>query len=295
MQLFFKSLILLLLTSTSAYALTYPINGNTEVVGKVFSVKPQHMDTFSRYARIYDVGAYALMRANPGVNEDYPDKQANDIVIPASFVLPSKREGIVINLPELRLYHFMGSSVETYPISIGREGWRTPIRETTVVDKEKNPSWHVPKSIQAEAAGKGQHLPSVVGPGPKNPLGQYAMHLGMSGYMLHGTNTPTSIGRRVSHGCMRLFPADIEQLFYNVTVGTNVSIINEPVKAGWLNNKLYLQVYPSLNEYPLSESEQLALAQSTIDAAKGTKNTQIDWKVVEKLVKQRSGVPEVIG
>jgi L,D-transpeptidase ErfK/SrfK len=295
MRLFYKLLTLLaFVTSTSAYALTFTPDGHTEVFGDVFTVTPQKNDTFSRYARIYDVGAYAIQRANPGINEDYPDKQKQKITIPGAFILPSKRDGIVINLPELRLYYFTPTEILTYPVSIGRAGWQTPIREATIVEKIPNPSWHVPDSIRAESEAKGHPLPDVVPAGPKNPLGKYAMRLNLPGYLIHGTNVSPSIGRRVSHGCIRLFPADIEELFKAVPVGTTVSLINEPIKVGWKSNELYLEVHPLLQEFPMSESDRQALVTDKINAALNGKSAKVDWTVVEKMMKEQSGIVAVI-
>ncbi|MFA6037707.1 MAG: L,D-transpeptidase family protein [Legionellales bacterium] len=294
MRLFFKYLILLSITvSAPVFAKTFPLNGN-EVFGEVFTVTPKKNDTFSYYAHTYDVGASAIQIANPGVNEDYPDKQKHDITIPAEFILPSQRNGIVINLPEIRLYYFNQSEFMTYPVSIGKVGWKTPIREGKVVDKEANPSWHVPKSILAENAARGVHTPAVVGPGPNNPLGKYALRLSIPGYLIHGTSNPTSIGRRVSHGCIRMFPMDIEELFNNVPVGTPVSLINEPIKAGWKGNKLYLEVHPLLAEYPMSEDARQAMAKDKINAALAVRSTQVDWSKVDQVMRAQNGVVEMI-
>ncbi len=295
MQSFCKFLFFLaLIIGTRAYALSYPLNANTSVLGDVTTVMPQKNDTFSKYARLYDVGAYAIQRANPGINENYPDKQIEKIIIPASFILPSKREGIVINLPELRLYYFNQSQVLTYPVSIGRVGWKTPIRDAQVVEKIPNPVWHVPDSILAENEAKGKPIPPVVAAGPKNPLGRYALRLSIPGYLIHGTNAPPSIGRRVSHGCIRLFPTDIEELFNNVPLGTPVSLINEPVKAGWRGNALYLEVHPPLQEYVLSDDELKTLVTNTINSALNGKQVQVDWNLVEKMTKQQTGIVDVI-
>lgn len=294
MRLFFKYMVLLsIAVCAPVFAKTFPLDGN-EVFGEVFTVTPKKNDTFSYYAHTYDIGATAIQVANPGVNENYPDKQKHDITIPAEFVLPSQRNGIVINLPEIRLYYFNGAQLMTYPVSIGKVGWKTPVTSGKIVDKEANPSWHVPKSIMAENAARGVHTPAVVGPGPKNPLGKYALRLSMPGYLIHGTNAPTSIGRRVSHGCIRMFPADIEELFNNVPVGTPVSLINEPIKAGWKGNNLYLEVHPLLAEYPMSEDARQAMAKDVINAAIGGKNVQIDSTKVSDLMRLQNGVAGVI-
>ncbi|HLF66871.1 MAG TPA: L,D-transpeptidase family protein [Gammaproteobacteria bacterium] len=283
-----------LVMGAPAYAITFPINGSVTVFGDIKTITPQNGDTFSNYAHVYDVGAYAIQSANPGIDENYPDKQKDQIIIPAAFILPTKQEGIVINLPELRLYYFNQSQISTYPISIGRVGWKTPIRETQVIEKITNPYWHVPKSILAEHAAKGRRIPKVVPPGPDNPLGKYALRLGITGYLMHGTNAPTSIGRRVSHGCIRLFPTDIEELFHNVPVGTPVSLINEPVKAGWRGNELYLVVHPLLHEYPMSHDQLKALVTDKINYALNGKQVNVNWDLVETMIKQQTGIVDRI-
>lgn len=294
MRLFYKLLILLSLPACmNVYATTFPLDGN-EVFGNVFTVTPKKNDTFSYYAHTYDVGATAIQTANPGIQENYPDKQKRDITIPAEYILPTQRDGIVINLPEIRLYYFNQGQLMTYPVSIGKVGWKTPITSGKIVDKEANPSWHVPKSIMAENAARGVHTPEVVGPGPKNPLGKYALRLSMPGYLIHGTNSPTSIGRRVSHGCIRMFPTDIEELFNSVPVGTPVSLINEPIKAGFKGNKLYLEVHPLLAEYPMAEDARQAMGKDVINAAIGGKNVQVDWNKVSDVMRAQNGVVALI-
>jgi L,D-transpeptidase ErfK/SrfK len=293
MRLSYKYLIILSIVCTNVYANTFALNGN-EVFGEIFTVTPKKNDTFSLYASTYDVGATAIQTANPGINENYPDKQKQNIIIPAEFILPSKREGIVINLPEIRLYYFNQSELMTYPVSIGKVGWKTPIIEGKIVSKEANPTWVVPDSILAESEARGHHIPSEVGPGPNNPLGRYAMHLSMPGYLIHGTNQPTSIGRRVSHGCIRMFPSDIEELFNTVPVGTPVSLINEPIKVGWKGNKLYLEVHPLLAEYPMAEDARQAMAKDKINTALVGKNLQVDWGKVAQMMKVQNGVVDVI-
>lgn len=293
MRLSYKCLIILSITCVNVYANTFALNGN-EVFGEIFTVTPQKNDTFSFYAHTYDVGATAIQTANPGINENYPDKQKQNIIIPAEFILPSKREGIVINLPELRLYYFNQSQLMTYPVSIGKVGWKTPIRDGKIIDKTANPTWTVPDSILAEHEAQGRSIAPVMGPGPNNPLGKYAMRLSIPGYLIHGTNQPTSIGRRVSHGCVRMFPSDIEELFNTIPVGTPVSLINEPIKAGWKGNKLYLEVHPLLAEYSMAEDARQAMAKDKINAALAGKNVQVDWGKVAQMMKVQNGVVDVI-
>ncbi|MGA2654915.1 MAG: L,D-transpeptidase family protein [Gammaproteobacteria bacterium] len=295
MRLFYKYLtFIFIFTSISAFASTYPLTANTEVFGSMSTVTPKKNDTFSYYAHTYDVGAFAIINANPGINENYPDKQTKPITIPGEFILPTKQDGIVINLPELRLYYFTPGELHSYPVSIGRVGWKTPIQEGKIVQKEKDPSWIVPDSILAESEAKGHPIAPVYGPGPKNPLGRYAMHLSIPGYLIHGTNAPTSIGRRVSHGCIRMFPNDIEELFNLVPVGTPVALINEPVKAGWRGNELNLEIHPILAEYPMSDDQLKTLVTDTINNAAKGKTVKLDANQIDRMIKQKSGIVEVI-
>ncbi|HLF67667.1 MAG TPA: L,D-transpeptidase family protein, partial [Gammaproteobacteria bacterium] len=228
---------------SSAYALTFPVSPNNDVVGKVITFPAKYEDTFAHYGRVYDMGAYSLERANPGVDPWIPGRGTH-ITIPAATILPeTARKGIVVNLPELRLFYYGPGSnqVSVYPIGIGRAGWPTPVATAQVTAKAKDPVWTVPKSILAEHEELGKPIPPVVMPGKDNPLGNYALRMTLSGYLIHGTNSSIGVGRRVTHGCIRLFPDDIEALFHMVPVGTSVHIVNEPIKAGWRGNELFLE------------------------------------------------------
>lgn len=298
MQFLAKSLILIAASAfTSAYALTFPYSSNTEVVGEVITFHAKYEDTFAHYARTYDIGHYAMQRANPGIDEWIPGK-GTKITIPSAFILPTEaRQGIVINLAELRLYYFDPKSgqVSTYPIGIGTEGWSTPLTTAKVTEKTANPTWVVPASILAEHAAKGEKLDPVVLPGPDNPLGLYRLRLSLPGYLIHGTNSPIGVGRRVTHGCIRLFPADIEQLFNQVAVGTPVVIIHDPIKLGWRNNELYLEVHPLLSEHPMTENERKILIVDKLHDFLHGKNVQVNWSLVNNMMKQQTGVAQVIG
>lgn len=216
-----------------ASALTYKIPYSGNVVGeyeKTRAGSTAATDTLIELAQQFDIGVYEMVKANPRLNEKVL-KPNTSVIIPAQFTLPSgPREGIVLNLADMRVfyYHPDGDTVSTYPVGIGRQGWSTPVGSTRIVSKTKNPAWHPPASIRREAARKGKTLPLVVPAGPHNPLGQYAMHLGFTGILMHGTNQPSSIGLRSSHGCIRLYPADIKELFSMVSVGTPVRVVYEP-------------------------------------------------------------------
>ncbi|MCU7860097.1 MAG: L,D-transpeptidase family protein, partial [Candidatus Thiodiazotropha sp. (ex Lucinoma kastoroae)] len=247
------STILLSLSSLGlVHAVTFdlPPEGD-DVVGQTFKLTTRYEETFSDIARTYDIGYRQMVAANPDVDAWLPG-EGSEVVMPQQYILPpGPRKGVIINLAELRLYYFPDDRpvVITYPIGIGREGWSTPTGETRVIGKKKYPSWTVPESILQEHENDGNPLPAVVLPGPDNPLGNRAIYLGMNGYLLHGTNKPYGVGMRVSHGCIRLYPENVERFFEEVEVGVPVRIINVPFKAGWLNDELFVQVHPPLQEY----------------------------------------------
>lgn len=195
-----------------------------------------------------------MRRANPGVSVWYPG-EGTEVTVPTRFILPdADHEGVVVNIPEMRLYYYPEqkegepAQVETYAISVGRMDWSTPLGETKITEKQKNPPWYPPQSIIEEHAEDGRELPDVVPPGPDNPLGKYKMRLGIPGYLIHGTNRPQGVGMRVTHGCIRMFPEDVEHLFGKLPVGTQVNLVSEPTKFGWRDETLYVQSFPLLEE-----------------------------------------------
>lgn len=250
-------ILLLLLSGRAAFAATYEIPADgSDVVGEIAVTTATFDDTLLDIARRHGVGYQDIVRANPEVNVWVPG-EGTEVVLPTQFVLPpGAREGIVLNLAEYRLYYFPkpapgeSAQVITYPISIGRQDWETPIGTTSIVAKAVNPSWYPPQSVREEHAAEGRPLASVVPPGPDNPLGKHAMRLGLPGYLIHGTNKPAGVGMRVTHGCLRMFPEDIETLFDLVGLNTRVRIINEPVKIGWRGDELVMEVHPLLETAP---------------------------------------------
>ena len=251
-----------LLGVATARAAEFWIADGDEVFGEVQVIEARHEDTFVSLARTYNVGYEELRQANPGVDEWLPG-EGTKISIPSLYVLPrAPQRGIVVNVAELRMYYFPAQSgplpegvapgsrrVITHPISIGRMDWSTPLGVTTITGKVANPSWYPPQSIRDEHAARNDILPRVVPPGPDNPLGLHAMRLGLPGYLIHGTNKPSGVGMRVTHGCVRMFPEDIEALYKTVPTGTSVNIVNQPVKIGWkVDGTLYLEAHPALME-----------------------------------------------
>lgn len=274
---------------------------DSDVVGELQVIVARHEDTFVDIARAYDLGFDELEQANPGVDAWLPG-EGTRIVLPTQFVLPDgPREGIVLNVGTKRLFYFpkavAGQSrvVVTHPVGIGREGWQTPIGTTKVVAKNKDPVWTVPASIRREHAAEGNPLPARVGPGPDNPLGAYAMRLGFPSYLIHGTNKPAGIGMRVSHGCVQLFPEDIESLFAQVPVGTPVRIINEPQLTGWRGGNLYLEVHPALEDDRRDPGKRLELRinKELKQAAKraGAQAVQLDPVLLADTVRAARGFP----
>ncbi|MBU0455762.1 MAG: L,D-transpeptidase family protein [Pseudomonadota bacterium] len=280
------------------YALTFHLPYPSDaVVGSQKIVQIKKGDTFYTLARRYEVGFAELAKANPNINPYKGLKMNRAIVIPTSFILPNTpRHDIVINLPEMRLYYYPPekNTVITEPISIGRAGWETPLIETKVVEKVKDPYWVVPNSIWDYSAQKGIFLPRVVAPGPDNPLGHYALRLGDWSILIHGTNQPFHIGKRISSGCIRMYPEDIAYLYENIDVATPVSIVDQPYKIGWKNSTLYLEVHPPLAEYRGDNYEEWELVRYLIANAAHS-NTRINWQTAHKIFTQRRGVPYPIG
>jgi L,D-transpeptidase ErfK/SrfK len=255
-----------LLVQASAHADTLILApADTRLVGAVRYIKSRTEDTLVDLALLHGQGYDEMRSANPTVDAWLPG-QGTVITIPSQYLLPDAvREGIIVNLAEMRLYYYptpglgVPPSVITYPIGIGRDDWPSPTGATKIIQKIPQPAWHPPASIRAEHAAQGRPLPAYVPPGPDNPLGQYAMRLGFSGYLLHGTNKHYGVGMRVSHGCIRLYPADIEALFAQVPNGTRVELIDKPYKAAVQDGRLYVEVHQRYNENGITQGDFTAL------------------------------------
>ncbi|MDX1507130.1 MAG: L,D-transpeptidase family protein [Woeseiaceae bacterium] len=234
------------------------------VVGVPQVVYASDTDTLSDLARAYGLGFDEILAANPGVDPWLPGA-GTPVLLPTQFVLPDvPREGIVLNIASKRLFYFpktganLPQFVLTYPIGIGRVGWETPLGSTAVVSKAVDPTWYVPLSVRREHAEMGDPLPAVVPPGPDNPLGTRVLKLDMPGYLIHGTNQPYGVGMRVSHGCIRLYPENVEFLYELVEVGEPVRIINEPFLLGRLDGDWYFESHRPLEDDAVDPEERLA-------------------------------------
>jgi L,D-transpeptidase ErfK/SrfK len=285
-------------TQTPAPAEEFTLAPGQTAVGEVKHYTVQKGDVFADIARRFDLGYTELAAANPGVDPWVPPP-GTVLTIPAMHVLPeAPRKGIVVNLAQSRLYYFApgGGRVETHPITIGFIGKNTPLGTTKVVRKEPNPTWYPPASIRREEPG----LPAAVPPGPDNPLGAFALRLGWNNYLIHGTNKPDSIGRTVSHGCIRLYPEDIARLFGEVGVGTTVRTVQQPATAGWQGEALYVQVAPSKTQAEQIDTEKPVKPDPAhgitkiVRAAAGEYARLVDWAAVERAAKERSGMPVAV-
>jgi L,D-transpeptidase ErfK/SrfK len=273
------------------------------VFGTVETIETRYEDTLIELARRYSLGYEELTRVNPGVDPWLPGA-GTQVLIPGQRVLPpGPREGIVVNLPEHRLYYFPKPKrgekpvVMTFPVSVGKMDWRTPLGTTRIVNKRKNPAWYPPDSVRREHAARGEPLPAVVPPGPDNPLGAHAMRLGIPGgsYLIHGTNNPDAVGMAVTHGCLRMYPEDVARLFDAVAVGTPVALISEPVKIAIVDGEVWLEVHPPVDAQGQRIEIDLADFENRLDVALGSLEVAIHWDRALETLREARGIPTVIG
>lgn len=280
------------LSCAQALEFTLPPAGD-DLVGRLNVVEADKGDTLPQIGSRYDIGYSEMVAANSALPANVPLKAGTEVILPTLYVLPQSRVGIVVNLAELRLYYFpVGQDkVYTYPLAAGQKGWNTPLASTTVVRKAENPSWTVPASILAESARKGKKLkPFYDGDDPENPLGHYALYLKIEGIRVHGTMASRSIGRRASHGCLRLWDNDIQALYENVPIGTPFVILHQEATAGWQNHVLYLQV-----DAPFREYHDANAVQKAIDQVTAAHTATIDWQRVQDVNEAQEGIPTPIG
>jgi L,D-transpeptidase ErfK/SrfK len=287
-----------------AHATVYPLPKNDDpVVGGDQTVVTVYEDTLYDLARKFSLGSEELIRVNPGVDPWIPGA-GKTLVVPNTHILPpGPREGIVVNLPEHRLYYYpkpkRGEMPEviTYPVSIGKMDWRTPLGLTRVIQKIKNPVWYPPESVRKEHAAAGDPLPPKVPSGPDNPLGLFAMRLaaGNGTYLIHGTNNPIAVGLAVTHGCIRMYPDDVEALFPLVPVGTQVRLINEPLKVAWVNGELLLEAHPPVDAEGQSFEPDLDQFSDLLQKAVGENTVAIHWDYAREVLQKANGVIATVG
>ena len=302
----------------------YPLpHGKDDIIGNLITYQIQKGDTLLDVGRWFGVTAKEMANANAGIDWWAPPA-GRVVILPDEHILPdTPRVGIVMNIPEMRLYYYFPSPtgpvhpkakgkvtpakfvpgkkhtggggvtpsvVYSFPVGLGRFDWKTPVGTFTVRGKTRNPTWNVPQDIyeeHLERDGEAEH--SVSGDDPDNPLGHYRIELTLPEYAFHGTNVPWGVGMEVSHGCIRLYPEDIERLFNKVKIGTPGAFVYQPVKFGWRGDALYVEVHEDL--YGMYAG-LWAYAQKEADR-KGLTD-QIDMQKLEKAVEQKTGVPTYI-
>lgn len=282
-------------------AVIYPIpTDGSNIIGEnqIHSLKKD--ETLSDIARKYNIGYYELLEANPQLNpKDL--LVGTELLIPTQFILPNApHRGIVVNIAELRLYYYLPDqkNVLSEPVGIGKRGWETPTGTARIIDHRKDPTWTAPQSVRDDLAKRGIFIPPVTPPGPDNPLGKYAMRISIPGYVIHGTNRPAGVGRRVSAGCFRLYPEGIELLFNMVDIGEEITIVNQVFKTGWSGDgRLFLEVHRPLFEQRKNIKGDQIFTYSKEPLAKALegKRVYVNWEKVRLVGRQQTGIPMMVG
>ena len=268
------------------------LNKVHSVIGSSRFYQVQKKDTFLDIARYYDLGFNEIEEANPGIDQWIPPP-GQVVLLPTEWVLPDvEYKGLVVNVPEMRLFFFHHVAdgtviVNTFPVGLGRDDWRTPSGSFKVVEKTVNPRWVLPESIKAEHRKEGKPAPDFIAGGdPDNPLGKYRLRLTLPLYGIHGTDIPWGVGMQVSHGCIRLYPEDIERLFPTVPVGTFGQFVYQPVKVGARDGHIFVEVHKDIyKQLPGPYREALRLVD------KFGWRSQVDLQRVQRAVVEESGVP----
>jgi L,D-transpeptidase ErfK/SrfK len=273
-----------------------------DLIGIVQVTKASKEDTLSDIARRFNVGYEEIVRANPKIDPWLPG-EGREIIVPTQQLLPNApREGVVINVAAMRLYYFPKRQpgakqvVYTHPIGIGKVGWATPEGTTRVVRKAKDPTWRPGPGVRAEHKKNGEILPAVVPPGPDNPLGTRAMYLGWPQYLIHGTNKPYGVGLRSSHGCIRMYPEDVEMIYEYVQTGEKVTVVNQPFVFGWHAGQLYMQAFDVLEDDPRNwqKAQKSLLSRSLakrIQRELKVRNETVNWELISKFTHDPRGIP----
>lgn len=282
-------------TAAGPVAASLPAARKGDLAGSIGHVITDGRTTLVDLAVERDLGILGISALNPGVDVWVPGTERL-IKLPTAYVLPEhERRGIIVNLAELRLYYFpeLDADPFVHTIGIGREGFTTPLGATTVTRKQADPTWYPTEATRADRPD----LPAVVGPGPENPLGRHAIYLGFPTYLIHGTNKPYGVGRRVSRGCIRMYPERVAELFDRVPVGAPVRIMSDPIKLGWADDDLYMEVHPDIEQldelevhYRFTRKPPPAVAPRIIEKA-GPHAGRLAWDVIELELINRRGVP----
>jgi L,D-transpeptidase ErfK/SrfK len=294
---------LLLAVAGNAYATTYnlpKIRGDHVVAsstGDTVTITADQDQTLLDVAKHFNLGQTEIVTLNPTLDR-WLIKKGTVVRLPNRRILPdSPHEGITLNIAEYRMYYYPADQpgiVKSYAHGIGRQDWQTPLGRTTVIKKVKDPAWHPPESIRREHAANGDPLPAIVPPGPNNPLGAYALYLNLPGdYRIHGTDVDKiyGIGMQITHGCVRMYPEDIQSLYNSVPVGTSVYIVKQPIKVGWLNNILYIEAHPDLEGEEKTQDQRYAGALALIQKANKDELPEFDQVALNMALKDLDGTP----
>ncbi len=282
--------------SLPTYRIPAPAPGEVAtdaVIGSTRRYRIREGDTLLDVARWYDLGYNEIVAANPGMDPMVPPVGA-EVVVPTQWVLPCcTYQGIVVNIPEMRLYFFRpdprdarATLVDTFPVGLGRMDRRTPRGRFFVRRKTVNPVWVLPESIREEhIRERGDARHSIAGGAPDNPLGKYRLRLSHSLYSIHGTDVPWGVGMEVTHGCVRLYPEDIERLYPLVPIGTPVEFAYQPVKIGTHGAAIYAEAHPDIYRCAsLAAATRSALARQRLDG-------RVDRRLLDDVVHAAAGVP----
>lgn len=270
----------------------FSVSNEDDVIGRPAVIRLREGDTLPDIARHFSLGVNEISSANPGVDVWAPES-GERIVLPLCFVLPeAPRKGIVINLAAMRLFQYKRNGkrlvVSTYPVGIGAPDRPTPMGPTYVRRKVIRPVWHVPVSISERYRQKGDPLPPKVPPGPLNPLGEYALYLNKSSYLIHGTNKPASIGLKATNGCIRLYPEDVRKVYENTSVNTPVNIVNQPYLIGRRGGLVYMEVHTPLEDTDPAELDKMYAKLRSIEKRSAR---ALDWEKIKQVVKEARGIP----
>lgn len=288
-----------LLISNQVFATAYVVPAENEsLIGKKQYSATHSGETVASIAKKYDLGYNAIVSANPQIDFNYVVQPNQPLQVATQHLLPNQpREGIVINLPEMRMYYYLPGSnkVLTYPVGIGKIGKTIPIKRAVVITKKKDPTWTPPEDIREFNLQQGIELPKVMPAGPDNPLGPYAIYMSIPTYLIHSTIFPESVGTRASFGCIRMYESDIEDFFPSVKRGIPIVITNSPVKVGWQKDHLLMEAHQPLSEHENDYESSLPGAVSLINSASDTTPTLVDWQLVYYIAKTRDGLPHDVG
>ncbi len=303
--------VLLSVIGGHANATTYamPENSNDTVITQYPDGMPltraEEDETLLDVARRFLLGQTEIVRLNQDVDR-WLVRKGEIVRLSNRRILPdSPHNGITLNIAEYRMYYYPPTKkgeqprqVMSYAHGVGRQDWKTPLGKTKVARKIMNPEWHPPESIRREHAANGDPLPVIVPPGPHNPLGSRALYLDLPGeYRIHGTDIDkiNGIGMQITHGCVRMYPKDVEELYDWVAVGTPVYIVKQPIKVGWLDNVLYVEAHPDLEGEETTLDQRFAMALRLIQKANNNQELpDFDQQALNKTLKEQSGDPVAI-